>query len=74
MATKRPVKIMNVAIYDGKFGWFHCFGTRTFTTKKGVPTQEVVGVIELEDGKVIQLSTNRFQFLDAQKVTLGEAG
>ena len=65
----RPVRIEKVAVYDGKLGWFHCFGTRTFISKKdGAVTYEVVGVIELENGKVIQLSTNRFVFLDPRPV------
>lgn len=64
----RPVEIFNVAVYDGKKGWFHGFGTRTLTGKKGNLIEEVVGVIELEDGKIIQLSTNRFKFLDTKKV------
>ena len=64
----RPVKIQNVAVYDGKVGWFHCFGTRCFTTRKDNPVTEVVGVIELENGQVIQLSTNRFKFLDSKPV------
>ena len=69
----RPVRIENVAIYDGKLGWFHCFGTRQFMSKKnGGLTQEVVGVIELENGRVIQLSTNRFVFLDPKKVEVEE--
>ena len=63
----RPVKIFNVAVYDGKLGWFHTFGQRTFT-RKGICEVETVGIIELEDGKIIQLSTNRFKFLDAKKV------
>ena len=41
---------------------------RTLTGKKGNLIEEVVGVIELEDGKIIQLSTNRFKFLDTKKV------
>lgn len=64
----RPVVISNVAVYDGKKGWFHGFGSRTLTGKKGNLIEEVVGVIELEDGKIIQLSTNRFRFLDSKKV------
>ena len=64
----RPVKIFNVAVYDGMKGWFHGFGTRTLTGKKGNLIEEVVGVIELENGKIIQLSTNRFRFLDPAKV------
>ena len=64
----RPVEIFNVAVYDGKKGWFHGFGSRTLTGKKGNLIEEVVGVIELEDGKIIQLSTNRFKFLDTKKV------
>ena len=64
----RPVEIFNVAVYEGKKGWFHGFGTRTLTGKKGNLIEEVVGVIELEDGKIIQLSTNRFKFLDSKKV------
>lgn len=64
----RPVEIFNVAVYDGKKGWFHGFGTRTLTGKKGNLIEEVVGVIELEDGKIIQLSTNRFKFLDSKRV------
>lgn len=66
----RPVRIENVAVYDGKLGWFHTFGTRSFTSKKtGGVTYELVGIIELENGKLIQLSTNRFVFLDPKKVT-----
>mgnify|MGYP006873007449 CR=1 FL=1 len=68
MKGLRPVRIFNVAVYDGKKGWFHGFGTRTLTGKKGNLIEEVVGVIELEDGKIIQLSTNRFKFLDSKKV------
>lgn len=64
----RPVKIFNVAVYEGMAGWFHQFGQRTLTGKKGNLIEEVVGVIELEDGKIIQLSTNRFKFLDSKKV------
>ncbi len=64
----RPVEIFNVAVYEGKKGWFHGFGSRTLTGKKGNLIEEVVGVIELEDGKIIQLSTNRFKFLDSKKV------
>lgn len=69
MTNVRPVRIKNVAIYDGKLGWFHCFGTRSYTKPKvaGV-LNEIVGVIELENGSVIQLSTNRFDFLDPEKV------
>lgn len=67
----RPVEIFNVAVYDGKKGWFHGFGSRTLTGKKGNLIEEVVGVIELEDGKIIQLSTNRFKFLDTKKVAAG---
>lgn len=64
----RPVTIFNVAVYDGKKGWFHGFGQRTLTGKKGNLIEEVVGIIELEDGKIIQLSTNRFKFLDSKNV------
>lgn len=64
----RPVEIFNVAVYEGKKGWFHGFGSRTLTGKKGNLIEEVVGVIELEDGKIIQLSTNRFKFLDSKRV------
>ncbi len=64
----RPVEIFNVAVYDGMKGWFHGFGSRTLTGKKGNLIEEVVGVIELENGKIIQLSTNRFRFLDPAKV------
>lgn len=67
----RPVEIFNVAVYEGKKGWFHGFGSRTLTGKKGNLIEEVVGVIELEDGKIIQLSTNRFKFLDSKKVVAG---
>ena len=69
----RPVEIFNVAVYEGKKGWFHGFGSRTLTGKKGNLIEEVVGVIELEDGKIIQLSTNRFKFLDSKKVVVGQA-
>jgi hypothetical protein len=65
----RPVTIFNVAVYDGKKGWFHGFGQRTLTGKKGNLIEEVVGIIELEDGKIIQLSTNRFKFLDTKTLT-----
>lgn len=68
----RPVEIFNVAVYEGKKGWFHGFGSRTLTGKKGNLIEEVVGVIELEDGKIIQLSTNRFKFLDSKKVVVGQ--
>lgn len=69
MSKLRPVRIEKVQIYDGKLGWFHCFGTRTFKSKKdGALTQETVGIIELENGRVIQLSTNRFVFLDPRNV------
>lgn len=69
----RPVRIENVAVYDGKLGWFHGFATRTFTSKKtNTATCEVVGVIELENGRIIQLSTNRFVFLDPENVPVSE--
>lgn len=59
----RKVKIKNVTFYDGKIGYFHGFFTRTYSDKKKGLLNEVVGVIELEDGKVIQLSINRFEFV-----------
>ena len=61
----RRVKIMNVAVFDGKEGWFHTFGTRSYVSKKapGGIMHEVVGIIELDDGSIIQLSTNRFKFI-----------
>jgi hypothetical protein len=63
----RRVKIMNVAVFDGKEGWFHTFGTRSYVSKKapGGIMHEVVGIIELDDGSIIQLSTNRFKFIKA---------
>ena len=66
----RPVEIINVAVYDGKKGWFHGFGTRSYISKKagGGIMHEVVGVVELEDGRVLQLSVGRFKFLDGRKV------
>lgn len=63
----RPVEIINVAVYDGKKGWFHCFGERSYLSKKGGVMHEIVGVVELEDGKVLQLSIGRFKFLDRYK-------
>lgn len=78
MMGLRRVKIMNVAVYDGKEGWFHTFGTRSYITKKaaGGIMHEVVGIIELDDGTIIQLSTNRFKFLtspEPARVVLTEA-
>ena len=67
MKELRPVKIRNVAVYDGKCGWFHGFGVRSRASKDSKNPgilHEVVGLIELEDGTVIQVSTNRFTFLD----------
>lgn len=70
MSELRPVKIVGVGIYDGKLGWFHCFGTRSYTPKnpKGQVMQEPIGIIELESGKVLQLSVGRFEFLDSKRV------
>lgn len=67
MSDLRPVQIMNVAIYDGMRGRFHGFHERTVSTKKTGNIIEVVGLVELEDGRILQLSTNRFKFLDSEK-------
>ena len=73
-SVARPVLIMNVAVYDGKVGLFHCFGTRSYISKKagGGIMHEVVGIIELEDGSILQLSTNRFRFLKKDEVRPAE--
>ena len=70
MNELRPVVIQNVAVYDGKKGWFHTFGTRSYVSKKagGGIMHEAVGIVELEDGKILQLSVGRFRFLDPKKV------
>ncbi len=61
----RPVKVVGVAGFDGMPGVFHEFGARTYISKKSsTPMVEPIGIIEVDGGRVIQLSIGKFVFTD----------
>jgi hypothetical protein len=61
--TTRNCKVFYLTGYQN--ATFHQFGNRILYGSDNEPREEVVAIVELADGKVVNIAPDKVQFLDA---------